>query len=115
MPRGRAFARRALLALPPALMLGAVGLPGVWAAGPQPTASGPVEAPVGGHPPSRSAADPASDGSLLEFLGGVGSRDLRWLEYLASADSVRPAPAHSGGTHAGADPPGRASGKRGQK
>ena len=114
MARGRAFARCALLALPPALMLGAGGLPGAWAGGPAPAASGPGGAPVGGHSPSRSAADPPSDAALLEFLGGVGSRDLRWLEYLAGADPARSAPAQAG-TRDGADPPAQASGRKGQK
>lgn len=52
--------------------------------------------------PAQQAKQPADDADLMEFLGGIGSADERWIDYLARTDPAKVAqaakpPASSGG------------------
>ncbi len=94
MPRRRRPASWGLSSLVIASMLGAAALPAVVAAG-------------GSSQQTQPSAD---DCDLLEFLGGIGSEDQRWIDYLAKTDpttvasTTKPAtPSGGDGTDGGSD------------
>jgi hypothetical protein len=89
MPRRRRPARCGLSWLVIASALGAAALPAVVAAGGS----------------SQQAKQPSDDCDLMEFLGGIGSEDQRWIDYLAKTDPAKvasptkpPAPPGGGGS-----------------
>ena len=63
---------------------------------------------------TQGAQSTGDDAALIEFLGGIGSADDAWIDYLARTDPTkvasRPKPAPSDGSkpsdppHAAADP-----------
>ncbi len=73
MPRERRTASCGLSWLLIASVLGAVALPGVVCADGQ----------------AKQAPPPQDDADLMEFLGGIGSADGRWIDYLASTDPAK--------------------------
>lgn len=46
-------------------------------------------------PAGTGAAKAADDVGLFEFLGGIGAASEQWIDYLASNDPVKAAPAHA--------------------
>ncbi|MGB6449717.1 MAG: hypothetical protein WBE92_03095 [Steroidobacteraceae bacterium] len=73
MPRRRRPASCGLSWLVIASVLGTAALPPVVAAGGS----------------SQQAKPPADDCDLMEFLGGIGSADQRWIDYLAKTDPAK--------------------------
>lgn len=93
MPRGRRFAGRGFASLAVAATLSAAALLAVQAVLAGPPKPAQSAAPAGQSARPKAAKDPPGDGGLLEFLGGIGSEDTRWIDYLASTDPAKVAPA----------------------
>lgn len=73
MPRRRRTASCGLFGVMIASLLGAMALPaGVHADG-----------------QAKQAPPPQDDADLMEFLGGIGSADGRWIDYLKSTDPTK--------------------------
>ncbi len=92
MPRRRRTASCGLFCLLIASLLGVMALP----------------ADVHADGQAKQAPLPQDDADLMEFLGGIGSADGRWIDYLSSTDPAKVAsppkqPAPSGGGSSNSD------------
>jgi hypothetical protein len=87
MPRRRRFVGGGFAWLPLAVTLSAAAMPAVPAR---------TAAPAGQDARPKTAAGPAGEEGLFEFLGGIGSEDAQWIDYLSNIDPAKVAPPHSG-------------------
>lgn len=94
MPRGRRSADALFVALAAAGLIGAVA-PAVRADHAAPAAQAHASTGSGRSARPKTAEDPPDDRGFLEFLGGIGSEDPGWIEYLAHHDPAR-APGRKG-------------------
>lgn len=60
------------------------------------------QTPSADRAPSSQSAD---DGALIEFLGGIGSEDDEWIDYLARTDPTQVASRPKQVRTAGSKPP----------
>lgn len=82
-----------------ALLLGAA----VIVSGPRVRADS-GQTPSGKHV-QRSSQSPDDDAALMEFLGGIGSEDDQWIDYLARTDPTKVASRPKQVRTAGSKPP----------
>jgi len=96
MPRSRRLAERGLAGLAIAATLSVTALPGAQASPAAHCTPAHSAAPAPKSARAKTAADPPGDEGLFEFLGGIGSENARWIDYLSSTDPAKVSPAHPG-------------------